>query len=319
MLSGCCGVAIMPASPSPRAVTAEELVTAMPDAPSTSPLSFRLSASHDRTDLLSGRDTAYTFDANIASSSGRKRNTQPGVAPKHPIINDTVLTAAIKALCAACADKGGLNVLNEAATHGVATVTSFCDFCEHRLGVAPIVPITVFSLLHTSNDVVKVPKLVAMLKVAASALASADEAALASRQAGEGAKTHMTPETGGSTVVQGDVDDAVLDDLASVLDMGLNELLTVLPTISVTSMHDVPELISSLIMSEAKYTKLPQGLNAPFVPAWHRGKVQMYQVPVWSLRALYQKLHCSNHSSIGALLAPHAALSRRVHTFNLVC
>ena len=162
-------------------------------------------------------------------------------------------------------------------------MSDFCKFCVDTLGVPAQVPLTVLELLETSNDTVKVPKLVAMLKVMSSSLNAIDENALTSVLAeADGTDKSCLGSTGSAERV-------MMEDLAYIVNMDPKDLQQALEGISEENMiQEMQSVLSEILASEAKYVKLPQGLAAPFVAARHREQAGSYRVPVWSLRAQAQ-------------------------------
>lgn len=161
------------------------------------------------------------------------------------------------------------------------SVNEFCHFCIDGLGTEMAVPISVLALLNTSNNVVKVPKLVSVLKVIQPLI-------LLSPDAEDTPTVHqvqdiMSTNRGGS----------VLEELAEVLDMEAIDLHADLarggPAIVLQQLKDLLNKVSkSHCMHTVQDIKLPQGVNAPYVPARKGSSLLGFQVPVWSLRAVHQ-------------------------------
>jgi hypothetical protein len=249
-----------------------------------------------------------------------RRKSQLGM-PASP----TALDAAVTAIREACQEKGGLSVLHDCAPNGTATVPDFCSFCVGTLQLEPHVPLVLCDLVDTSNDIVRMYKLISVIK-ATSALNSrrstqmercslgvpgADSPITSSR----GTESVLHPESSPSLMAFGSGASAaivhMLNRLASLLDMQVADLRAALAHAGVDptnreSRQAFRSLVHELIATEGQLVRLPQGLEAPFVAAHNKEGSLGYSVPVWSLRAMHQKARPSvklKHMSTGELIA----------------
>lgn len=213
-----------------------------------------------------------------------------------PMLTSSQVTTAAGAFVSACEAKGGLSVLEQISQTGSTTVNEFCSFCQDRLQVDQLVALAVLDVLDTTNGVVNLHKLTAVLRLSVrsdndmqtSCISSAASASPDSRRVSI-ADTASLGRAGAQALAAR----TVLDSLADLLDMGVDELRTLLQRSGMdpadaSTRAAFQQMVDELIQSEAQFVKLPQGLNAPFVAARHREQNLGYSVPVWSLRAQLQ-------------------------------
>lgn len=217
-------------------------------------------------------------------SDGRPRNSVTGSKPRHKssVVALTALPSSVQALHQACNDCGGFDYLRSMSASGnTVTVDEFCDFCVDNLGIDSAVPVSVLTLLDTSNNIVKIPKLVSVLKVIQPLTLLPPNSAEAH------AASHFHDIMCSSQNI------SVLEELADILDVEAIDLHADFSRGgSAAVMQQLMELLNRVTKSRCMHSipdiKLPQGINAPFVTA-RKGNASLgFQVPVWSLRALHQ-------------------------------
>jgi hypothetical protein len=247
--------------------------------------SFRQATSQASSFFGSRVSRLPSMAATTVTRHRRKSQLQQPVSPQ-------AYSSAIAALSAACQPLGGFDVLNDCAAGGTTTVAASCDFCKARLGVDEFTALMAVQMLDTVNNVVRVPKLVAILKATTAPHDGSQRSSLRPSAAHSGLRTSSdSPRP--SRHASGVMHDNVLERLAQLLDLQQDQLRQALAHAGVDptkpdSRKGFQELIQGLIATEAQHIRLPQGLDAPFIAARDKKEVLGYSVPVWSLRATHQ-------------------------------
>eukprot|EP00892_Ulva_mutabilis_P003923 jgi/Ulvmu1/1902/UM012_0061.1 len=219
-------------------------------------------------------------DAAIMSANGRREISRSSRRSSMAVIS--ALPSSVQALHEACAERGGFEYLKTMPSCGhIVTVDDFRGFCENNLGLDSTVALSVLSLLDTSNNIVRIPKLVSVLKVIQPL-------------------TLLTPGSEGSPVassmydmVDDSRDASILEELAGILDVEAVDLHADLARRgSAAVLQQLTDLLQRVAQSRCMHSipdvKLPQGTNAPYVAARQGTALLGFQVPVWSLRAVHQ-------------------------------
>lgn len=217
-------------------------------------------------------------------SDGRPRSSVTGSKPRHKssVIAITALPSSVQALHHACNACGGFDYLRSMSPSGTTvTVDEFCNFCVEKLGIDGAVPVSVLSLLDTSNNIVKIPKLVSVLKVIQPLTLLPPDSA----------EAHTASHF--QDIICRSQNISVLEELADILDVEAFDLHADFARGgSAAVMEQLMKLLNRVTKSRCMHSipdiKLPQGVNAPFVTA-RKGNASLgFQVPVWSLRAVHQ-------------------------------
>lgn len=169
------------------------------------------------------------------------------------------------------------------STRNTVSVNDFCNFCIDNLGIDSSIPLSVLSLLDTSNNVVKLPKLVSVLKVIqpVTLLPPANLEAPAA------------PQLHDIINYQAIQNISLLEELANVLDVEAIDLHADFARGgSEAVMQQLMVLLKQVTKSRCVRSipdiKLPHGTNAPYVAARTGSSNLGFQVPIWSLRAVHQ-------------------------------
>lgn len=204
----------------------------------------------------------------------------------------SALPASVQALHQACAHCGGFDYLRCLSSGGkTVTVDDFCGFCEGNLRMDGTTALSILTLLDTSNDVVKIPKLIAVLKVLqplAFVNPSCMEASAASRV---------------FDIVDSSCNASLLDELAGILDVEAIDLHADFtrggPAAVLQQLEGLLQRVThSRRVQSIPNVRLPQGTSAPYVAARQGASTLGFQVPIWSLRAVHQS-KSSSSSRIG--------------------